>query len=80
MPWVKVPPENQPKFLAALPKDPRLETRKIVERAKGLLQTNYLSNNDVVVQTATSSFNQVERSHCPIHEKPTISFYNRLHN
>ncbi|HEY1943139.1 MAG TPA: hypothetical protein VGH40_13550 [Roseiarcus sp.] len=27
---------------------------------KGLLQTNYLSNNDVVVQTATSSFNQVD--------------------
>jgi hypothetical protein len=26
MAWVKVPPENHPLFLAALPKDPRVET------------------------------------------------------
>lgn len=26
MAWVKVPPENHPVFLAALPKDPRVET------------------------------------------------------
>lgn len=29
MAWVKVPPENQPVFLAALPKDPRVETLKM---------------------------------------------------
>jgi TfoX/Sxy family transcriptional regulator of competence genes len=29
MPWVKVPPENHPKFLAALPKDQRVETMKM---------------------------------------------------
>src|SRR6516165_6535826 len=29
MPWVKVPPENHPIFLAALPKDPRIETMKM---------------------------------------------------
>jgi TfoX/Sxy family transcriptional regulator of competence genes len=29
MPWVKVPPENHPIFLAALPKDPRVETLKM---------------------------------------------------
>jgi TfoX/Sxy family transcriptional regulator of competence genes len=29
MAWVKVPPENQPIFLAALPKDPRVETLKM---------------------------------------------------
>lgn len=27
MAWIKVPPENHPIFLAALPKDPRVETR-----------------------------------------------------
>ena len=27
MPWVKVPPEHHPIFLAALPKDPRVETK-----------------------------------------------------
>jgi TfoX/Sxy family transcriptional regulator of competence genes len=27
--WVKVPPENHPVFLAALPKDPRIETIKM---------------------------------------------------
>jgi TfoX/Sxy family transcriptional regulator of competence genes len=29
MPWIKVPPENHPIFLAALPKDPRVETMKM---------------------------------------------------
>jgi hypothetical protein len=29
MAWVKVPPENHPIFLAALPKDPRVETLKM---------------------------------------------------
>jgi hypothetical protein len=29
MAWVKVPPENHPKFFAALPKDPRVETMKM---------------------------------------------------
>src|SRR5689334_7832954 len=29
MPWVKVPPENHPKFHAALPKDDRVETIKM---------------------------------------------------
>jgi hypothetical protein len=29
MAWVKVPPENHPVFLAALPKDPRVETLKM---------------------------------------------------
>ena|SRR5689334_13303662 len=29
MPWVKVPPEHHPIFLAALPKDPRVETMKM---------------------------------------------------
>jgi hypothetical protein len=29
MPWVKVPPEHQPIFHAALPKDPRVETVKL---------------------------------------------------
>jgi hypothetical protein len=29
MPWVKIPPENHPKFHAALPKDPRVETMKM---------------------------------------------------
>jgi TfoX N-terminal domain len=29
MAWVKVPPENHPLFLAALPKDPRVETMKM---------------------------------------------------
>jgi TfoX/Sxy family transcriptional regulator of competence genes len=29
MVWVKVPPENHPVFLAALPKDPRVETLKM---------------------------------------------------
>jgi TfoX/Sxy family transcriptional regulator of competence genes len=29
MVWVKVPPENHPVFLAALPKDPRIETMKM---------------------------------------------------
>jgi TfoX/Sxy family transcriptional regulator of competence genes len=27
MAWVKVPPENKPLFLAALPRDPRVETQ-----------------------------------------------------
>jgi hypothetical protein len=29
MAWVKVPPENHPVFLAALPKDPRVETMRM---------------------------------------------------
>ena len=29
MAWVKVPPENHPIFVAALPKDPRVETMKM---------------------------------------------------
>ena len=29
MAWVKIPPENHPIFLAALPKDPRVETLKM---------------------------------------------------
>jgi TfoX/Sxy family transcriptional regulator of competence genes len=29
MAWVKVPPENHPMFVAALPKDPRVETLKM---------------------------------------------------
>ncbi len=29
MAWVKVPPENHPVFLAALPQDPRVETMKM---------------------------------------------------
>jgi TfoX/Sxy family transcriptional regulator of competence genes len=29
MAWVKVPPENHPIFIAALPKDPRVETIKM---------------------------------------------------
>jgi hypothetical protein len=29
MAWVKVPPENHPLFLAALPKDPRVEAMKM---------------------------------------------------
>jgi TfoX/Sxy family transcriptional regulator of competence genes len=29
MAWIKVPPENHPVFLAALPKDPRVETMKM---------------------------------------------------
>jgi TfoX/Sxy family transcriptional regulator of competence genes len=29
MAWVKVPPEHHPLFLAALPKDPRVETMKM---------------------------------------------------
>ena len=29
MAWVKVPPENHPVFLAALPEDPRVETMKM---------------------------------------------------
>ena len=29
MAWVKIPPENRPVFLAALPKDPRVETMKM---------------------------------------------------
>ena len=29
MAWVKVPPENHPIFMAALPKDPRVETMKM---------------------------------------------------
>jgi hypothetical protein len=29
MAWVKIPPENHPVFLAALPKDPRVETMKM---------------------------------------------------
>lgn len=29
MAWTKIPPENQPLFLAALPKDPRVETLKM---------------------------------------------------
>ena len=29
MAWVKVPPENHPVFLAALPEDPRIETVKM---------------------------------------------------
>lgn len=29
MAWIKVPPENHPLFLAALPKDPRVETMKM---------------------------------------------------
>ncbi len=29
MAWVRVPPENHPIFLAALPKDPRVETMKM---------------------------------------------------
>src|SRR5215475_9511267 len=29
MPWVKIPPEHHPVFLAALPKDPRVETLKM---------------------------------------------------
>ena len=29
MAWVKVPPENHPVFLAALPKDPRVETMQM---------------------------------------------------
>jgi hypothetical protein len=29
MAWVKVPPENPPLFLAALPQDPRVETMKM---------------------------------------------------
>jgi TfoX/Sxy family transcriptional regulator of competence genes len=29
MAWIKVPPENQPIFYAALPKDPRVETLKM---------------------------------------------------
>jgi hypothetical protein len=29
MAWVKVPPEHHPIFLAALPKDPRVETRNM---------------------------------------------------
>jgi TfoX/Sxy family transcriptional regulator of competence genes len=29
MAWVKIPPENQPIFLAALPKDPRVQTMKM---------------------------------------------------
>ena len=29
MPWVKVPPENHPLFIAALPDDPRVETMKM---------------------------------------------------
>ncbi|HEX2677062.1 MAG TPA: TfoX/Sxy family protein [Polyangiales bacterium] len=29
MAWIKVPPEHHPLFEAALPKDPRIETRKM---------------------------------------------------
>ena len=29
MAWIKVPPENHPLFLAALPNDPRVETMKM---------------------------------------------------
>jgi len=29
MAWIKVPPENHPRFHAALPKDPRVETMKM---------------------------------------------------
>ena len=29
MAWVKIPPENHPIFLAALPKDPRVQTMKM---------------------------------------------------
>lgn len=29
MAWIKVPPENHPLFMAALPKDPRVETMKM---------------------------------------------------
>ena len=29
MPWIKVPPENHPAFLSALPKDARVETMKM---------------------------------------------------
>jgi TfoX N-terminal domain len=29
MPWVKVPAEHHPIFMAALPKDPRVETQKM---------------------------------------------------
>jgi len=29
MAWVKVPPENQPIFFAALPEDPRVQTSKL---------------------------------------------------
>ena len=29
MAWVKIPPEHQPIFLAALPKDPRVQTMKM---------------------------------------------------
>lgn len=29
VPWVKVPPEHHPLFLAALPRDPRVETMKL---------------------------------------------------
>jgi TfoX/Sxy family transcriptional regulator of competence genes len=29
MAWVKVPPEHHPLFLAALPRDPRVETRRM---------------------------------------------------
>src|SRR3981081_4596960 len=29
MAWIKVPPENHPVFLAALPRDPRVETLKM---------------------------------------------------
>ena len=29
MPWIKVPPAHHPIFLAALPEDPRIETRRM---------------------------------------------------
>jgi TfoX/Sxy family transcriptional regulator of competence genes len=40
MAWVKVPPENHPLFLAALPNDPRVETKKMFGGVAATVQGN----------------------------------------
>jgi hypothetical protein len=53
MAWVKVPPENHPLFVAALPKDPRVETMKmfggVAAKANGHLFAGLFGRSTMVL-------------------------------
>jgi len=57
MPWVKVPPEHHPLFLAALPSDPRVETQKmfggIAARVNGHIFAGLFGRSDMVLLSET---------------------------
>lgn len=43
MAWVRVPPENHPLFVAALPKDPRVETMKMFGGVAAKVKGNFFA-------------------------------------